>query len=127
MSSRPSPSGVRVPAWSQQHRIQDLETKLLRHIDQDTGHSILAGYHRWVYDDANNRETYTIYADSSLRKKRYERITKYDTADSSHVVWQRVTFFKENGAVFKRLLFKNYRYTTDGTNRDAGVDVIVEK
>lgn len=127
MSSRPARSPLRVPGWGDNQRLADLEAKLIRHIERDSGHTVFVGYHRWLYDDDNNRETYTIYKDAALSKKKYERVTKYDSADSSHVVWQRVSFFAENGNLFKRLMFKNYKYTTDGTNRDAGVDVVVER
>lgn len=120
-------TGARRTPDPSNNRQTDLEKKLNRHIEREMGHTIWEGCHRWIYDDANLTETYVIYADSERTRKRFEQVTKHDAAAPTHILYRRIRFFTPQGVQYKALVVRNFTYTTDGTDRDAGFDIVEDR
>jgi len=120
MKSAVSP--LRVSGWNEEQRFRRIEQIISDHIER-SGHKIYEGYHRMYYDDPNLTETFVLWSDSALTVMRYREITQYNAVDVNKIDWKKVEFYSTAGKIYRRLLFNNYTYLTDGTDRGSGMDV----
>lgn len=105
-------------------RVGDLEIQLKRHIERDPGHTIQEGYHRYSYDDVNNVEYYTIFADSALSRRKYSEETKWFPDGSGKIIYKKFTFYDQRGNPYKSIKQTNFVYSTDGKERIMGIDAV---